>query len=143
MKKFGAILRESRQLRGLKVYELAEKVGVNPVYITRIEKHDKLPSPLVMKKITDALRDPILFETYLKIKYPTVYEQFKKEDLDISRRATKMAYAMAANKNKTPEDMEVYKREMRNMIFNTRELVARYKKVLVKLESIEKKYFKS
>ena len=45
MKKFGTILREARTICGLKGYELAKKVGVNPVYITQIEKHDKLPSP--------------------------------------------------------------------------------------------------
>ena len=61
MKKLGMLLREARKARGLKGYELAKKAGVNPVYITQIEKHDKLPSASVMKRIADVLGDQNLF----------------------------------------------------------------------------------
>ena len=52
---FGKAIREQRKKLKLKVYELANKVGVNPVYITQIEKQGKLPSLEVVKKIKMAL----------------------------------------------------------------------------------------
>ena len=66
---FGATIRGLRKSYGWRAYELAKKVGVNPVYITQIEKHNKLPSIHVMKKIFDALHSPELLEDYIKIKY--------------------------------------------------------------------------
>ncbi len=80
MENMGQKIRRYRVGCGLKVYELAKKVGVNPVYITQIEKHNKFPSPAIMKKITDLLAEPGLFRMYLKLKYPLVYKQVKKED---------------------------------------------------------------
>lgn len=68
----GVKIRQRRQELGLKVYELAEKVGVNPVYITQIERHGKLPSSEVFLKIEEALnfhseiRDQYLFNKYLE-----------------------------------------------------------------------------
>lgn len=77
---FGAAIRKKREKLGLKVYELAHKVGVNPVYITQIEKHNKVPSENLMKKICGVLSpndsfDPKapflddLYDTYLEVKY--------------------------------------------------------------------------
>lgn len=143
MKNFGVALRENRKLCGLKVYELAKKVGVNPVYITQIEKHDKLPSPLVMKKITDVLKDQELFETYLKIKYPPLYEQFRKEDFDLNAETNKIADDIAAKKNKTPEEEAEFTKRIRNVILKTKESIGRFKKILEKLEDIEEKHLKS
>ncbi len=51
----GTAIRKRREYVNLKVYELERKAGVNPVYITQIEKHDKLPSPPVMKRIANVL----------------------------------------------------------------------------------------
>lgn len=143
MQNFGAILRESRKESGLKVYELAKRVGVNPVYITQIEKHGKLPSPLVMKKITDVLKDGELFVTYLKMKYPPLYEQFMKEDHDLATETNKIADDIAAQKNKTPEEEEKFIKRVRTVIIKTRESIAKFKKILVKLENIEEAHLKS
>jgi transcriptional regulator with XRE-family HTH domain len=81
MKKLGMLLREARKARGLKGYELAKKAGVNPVYITQIEKHDKLPSASVMKRIANVLQDQNLFNVYIEIKFPELHE-FLGKDLD-------------------------------------------------------------
>jgi len=72
MENLGAIIRKKRKKCDLKVYELARGVEVSPVYITQIEKHGKLPSPLIMKRISSILRDKRLFHKYLKMKYPMV-----------------------------------------------------------------------
>lgn len=72
MEHLGVIIRKKRKKIALKIYELARKVGVHPVYITQIEKHGKLPSPIVMKKISNILHDNRLFYEYLKMKYPMV-----------------------------------------------------------------------
>lgn len=46
------------------------KVGVNPVYITQIEKHDMLPSHEVFRKIEDALHLPQeIYNLYVCNKY--------------------------------------------------------------------------
>lgn len=74
MKKLGMLLREARKACGLKGYELAKKAGINPVYITQIEKHDKLPSPPVMKRIANVLDNQALFNTYVSIKFPELYQ---------------------------------------------------------------------
>ncbi|MBU0605252.1 MAG: helix-turn-helix domain-containing protein [Candidatus Omnitrophica bacterium] len=77
----GKAVRKKRIEYGLKVYELARRVGVNPVYITQIEKHGKLPSASIMKQIADALYDQNLFNIYIKIKYPML-QQIIGKDLD-------------------------------------------------------------
>ena len=55
-KNLGQNIRDKRLALGLKVYELAQKVEVNPVYITQIEKHGKLPSPSIIERIEHALQ---------------------------------------------------------------------------------------
>ena len=72
-KKLGMIIREHRNKLGLKVYELAKTVGVNPVYITKIEKHNDLPSIVVYTNIERALNLPHgLRVQYFKQKYPNI-----------------------------------------------------------------------
>lgn len=142
MKNFGMAVRESRKQCGLKVYELAKKVGVDPVYITQIEKHGKLPSPLVMKRIADVLKDEFLFKTYLKMKYPALYEQFVKEDSDLTSETNKIADDIAAKKDKTPEENEEFTKRIRNVIVQTRESINKFKKILVRLETIEDAHLK-
>jgi transcriptional regulator with XRE-family HTH domain len=58
----GELLRSNRQKKGLKVYELAKLVKVNPVYITQIEKNYKLPSVERFIKIITILKPD--FPTY-------------------------------------------------------------------------------
>lgn len=71
----GEILRELRKEVGLKVYELAEKVKINPTYITQIENYKKLPDPEIFVRILKCLPvSPLacakLRELYLKNKFP-------------------------------------------------------------------------
>ncbi len=76
MENVGALIRKRREELGLKVFELAEKVGVSPVYITQIEKHNKLPALNVFKKIEDVLgEDSGIYLPYLKTKYPDVFKE--------------------------------------------------------------------
>jgi len=82
MENLGTIIRKSRKELTLKVYELAKEVGINPVYITQIEKHGKLPSPSVMKRISEVLCNERLFDIYLKRKYPVVYGKTNKRKID-------------------------------------------------------------
>ncbi|GEM_PF-5528900 len=65
---FGAAIRKLRKEEGLKAYELAEKVGIERTYITKIEKHNKLPSFFVIHRISNLLHSPELLEGYIKIK---------------------------------------------------------------------------
>ena len=76
MEKLGAIIRQRREKLGLKVYELAKKVGINPVYITQIEKHGKLPSPKVIDSLERALGIS-LWILYMGEKHPEILEKFR------------------------------------------------------------------
>ena len=72
MEHLGIKIRKRRQELGLKVYELAKKIGVNAVYVTQIEKHGKLPSPVVFKRIEKALElDPHFQKLYINKKFPS------------------------------------------------------------------------
>jgi len=80
----GTKIRNRRKELGFKVYELAEKVGVNPVYITQIEKHNKLPSIEIFKKISKALDLPEQnLPQYYSEKYPSlIYTPKLIEDME-------------------------------------------------------------
>ena len=124
--------------------ELARKAGIDRTYITKIERDSMLPSPLAMKKITDVLKDQELFETYLKIKYPPLYEQFRKEDHDLNMETIKLSDDLvAARKNKTPEEIKEFTKRLNNTIFKTQQSIAKFKEILVRLENIERVYLKS
>lgn len=69
MKNVGELIREKRKQLEMKVYELAKKVGVDPVYITQIEKHNKLPSLEVFNRICKII-DLDCKSQYLAQKYP-------------------------------------------------------------------------
>ena len=76
MDNVGTLIRKRRQELGLKVLEIAKKVGVNPVYITQIEKHNKLPSYNVFMKIEGVLgRDSGIYIPYLETKYPQIFKE--------------------------------------------------------------------
>lgn len=76
MGKFGDVIRQKREAVGMKVFELADKVGVNPVYITQIEKHGKLPSSEVMRKIGHLLGSKDYLENlYIAEKYEDTLEE--------------------------------------------------------------------
>lgn len=136
MENLGAAIRKKREELNFKVYELADAVGVDPVYITRIEKHGKLPSPIIMEKISKALSDEDLFKTYLKLKYPTVYQRVKARDLFLDVEAEKIAEEMV-KKDITPE--EAKKLEWRISRFESvaKKAKIKLKKLTKKLEDIE------
>ena len=77
------IIREEREKLGLKVYELAKMVGVDPVYVTRIEKHNRLPSIFVYLNIEKTLKLPhSLRAQYYKEKNPEVVKQWPAHEID-------------------------------------------------------------
>lgn len=131
MENLGAAIRKKREVRGLKVYELADIVGVDPVYITRIEKHGKLPSPLIMEKISEALSDEDLFKLYLKIKYPMVYDRIKSVDAFLDMEIEKIIEGMS-KENISPE-------EMKKLEWRVSRFEALVKKTKIKLKKITKK----
>ncbi|GAA2644506.1 hypothetical protein GCM10010399_93040 [Dactylosporangium fulvum] len=51
----GADIRAARYAKGLKLYELAEAVGVSAPYLSSIERGTKLGSPAVLVRIAAAL----------------------------------------------------------------------------------------
>jgi DNA-binding XRE family transcriptional regulator len=74
---FGAAIRRIRLEKGLKAMVLAGKVGINPVYITQIEKHNKLPGLKVARNIIWELAPGkkergILLKQYIDEKYPEI-----------------------------------------------------------------------
>jgi transcriptional regulator with XRE-family HTH domain len=81
MENLGMTIRKTREELALKAYELAREVGINSAYITQIEKHGKLPSPIVMKRISEVLCDEQLFGMYLKMRYPGVYAKANKREI--------------------------------------------------------------
>lgn len=136
MENLGAVIRERRERLGLKVYELADAAGVDPVYITRIEKHGKLPSPSIMEKISKALSDEELFKVYLKIKYPMVYDKIKPLDTFLDVEIERIMEELG-KKNITPE--EAKKLEWRISRFETLAKKAKIKlqKITRNLQEIE------
>ncbi len=82
MENVGALIRKRREKLGLKVFELAKKVGVSAVYITQIEKHNKLPPYDLFMKIESVLgRDSDIYLPYLKTKYPEMLADMKDRNI--------------------------------------------------------------
>ena len=69
----GKMIKRRRQDLDWKVQELAAKVGVNPTYITQIERYNKLPSLKVITKIAKTLG---LFTTKMEGVGLTLMEQY-------------------------------------------------------------------
>ena len=110
---FGNAIRKKRLERHLKVFELAQLVDVNPVYITQIEKHGKLPSSGVMEKISSKLCDKgnKLLSMYLKIKYPVIYAERQALYPDVSIELEEI-FKEIRRQNKTPEEEEELKKRI-------------------------------
>ena len=74
MEGLGMIIRKRRLELKLKVYELAKLVEVDPVYISQIEIHDKLPAPALFEKIRKVLKlDEQVKNLYLHKKLPDIF----------------------------------------------------------------------
>src|ERR1700733_10301716 len=82
MANIGNLIRERRKYLKLKVYELAQKVEISPVYITQIERYNKLPSLEVYKRIEKALLFPPYHRTqYFREKHPEYTKNMLTEDI--------------------------------------------------------------
>ncbi len=76
------VIRKRRLALGLKVYELAKVVEVDPVYISQIEIHDKLPAPALFEKIRKILKlDEQVKNLYLHKKLPDIFTNADPDNL--------------------------------------------------------------
>ncbi len=137
MEKLGEEIRTRRQSLKLTAKDLAKKIGVDPTYITYIEKHGKFPSPAVMKKIETALEDPMLGSIYLKTKYPEVCKEFEEGQKDVADEFLR-SIRNAIKSNTTPEEKKEIKRRLEEYKAKLREIVKRFSNTIVKLEDMEK-----
>ena len=79
------VIRKRREKLGLKVYELAKLVEVDPVYISQIEIHDKLPAPALFEKIRKTLKlDEQVKNLYLHKKLPDIFTNTDPDNLSFA-----------------------------------------------------------
>ena len=129
MKKLGMLLREARKERGLKGYELAKKAGINPVYITQIEKHGKLPSASVMKMIANVLQNQSLFNLYIKIKFPELHEVVG-EDLDFLEDECQELETMLGRKDLSPNERKDFLKRLENLLLKLQKSHTKLDKIM-------------
>ena len=85
MESLGMVIRKRRLAQGLKVYELANMVEVDPVYISQIEIHDKLPAPALFEKIRKTLKlDEQVKNLYLHKRLPDIFTNTDPDNLSIA-----------------------------------------------------------
>jgi transcriptional regulator with XRE-family HTH domain len=142
MKKLGEEIRALRQELKLTAKDLANKIGVDPTYITYIEKHGKIPSPAVMEKIRAVLGKKVIdyemLETiYLKTKYPEVCKKFEKGQKDIADEFIQKA-GMLLKKVATKEEKKEAKKHFKEARAKLEELVIKFSKTIKQLEEMEK-----
>jgi len=137
MKNLGEEIRANRQISKLTAKDLANKIGVDPTYITYIEKHGKIPSFTVMKKIKDVLDDPMLGSIYLETKYPEVCKEFEEGQKNIADEFLR-SIRNALKNHKTPEEKKEIKRRLKEYRAKLWEIVKRFSTTIVKLEDMEK-----
>ena len=75
MGELGGAIQHQRRVLELKAYELAQKIGVHPTYITYIEKHDRLPSLEIIVKLEKVLKIS-LQDLYFKEKHPSIPQRY-------------------------------------------------------------------
>lgn len=142
MRKLGEEIRIRRQELKLTAKDLANKIGVDPTYITYIEKHGKIPSPAVMEKIGAVLGKEVIdyeiLETiYLKTKYPEVCKKFERGQKDISDEFIKKA-GRFLKKALTPEEKKEAKKYFKEHIGKLNELTVKFARAIKQLEEMEK-----
>jgi transcriptional regulator with XRE-family HTH domain len=82
MANMGQIIRKRREYLKLQAKELAQTVGVDPVYVSQIEIHNKMPSLEVYKKIEKALLLPAYYRSqYFREKHPEYTKNMLTEDI--------------------------------------------------------------
>ena len=84
MGKLGTSIRVNRKKKGLKVYQLADKVGVSSEFITAVERGYKYPSIKVLMKIRRVLGFDFGL-IYLKEKHPDILALLKGKRKDKSQ----------------------------------------------------------
>ena len=85
MESLGMVIRKRRVALGLKVYELANLVEVDPVYISQIEIHDKLPAPALFEKIRKTLKlDEQVKNLYLHKRLPDIFTNTDPDNLSFA-----------------------------------------------------------
>ena len=136
MEKLGEEIKAARQSLKLTAKDLANKIGVDPTYITYIEKHGKIPSPAVMKKIEDALGDPMLSTIYLQAKYPEVCKEFEEGQQNIADEFLRNIRNALKN-HKTPEEKKEIKIRLEKFKDKIQEIVKKFAKTMEKLEDME------
>jgi len=131
----GSLLRARRKKLKLTTEELAKKAAIDRTYITKIEKHNKLPSPAVMEKICKVLSADDLFNTYIKIKYPDVYLRAVTEEGFIDYELSQI-HKKLDKKNISPEEAEKLKSRItfldttiQELKVKTVELIKRWDKI--------------
>ena len=136
MEKLGEEIKAARQSLKLTAKDLANKIGVDPTYITYIEKHDKIPSLAVMKKIEDVLGDPMLSTIYLQAKYPEVCKEFEEGQQNIADEFLRNIRNALKN-HKTPEEKKEIKIRLEKFKDKIQEIVKKFAKTMEKLEDME------
>jgi transcriptional regulator with XRE-family HTH domain len=136
MKKLGEEIRSRRQSLKLTAKDLAHKLGVDPTYITYIEKHDKIPSPALMDKIENVLGDKMLSTIYLRTKYPEVCKKFERGQKDIASEFIEKAGGFIKN-DMTPEERKTARREFRDAKAKLKVLIRKFLAAIQKLEEME------
>ena len=141
----GSFLRKRRRELRLTAEELSQIAGIDRTYITKIEKHNKLPSLAIMQIICDKLGDEELFKDYLKIKYPTMYAKLEK---DAATRETKYlgrefqkikeAVEKINDEKITPRELKKLKDRITFFGNDVNRSVVRLQKLLGELEKIRR-----
>ena len=132
----GGLLKARRKILKLTAEELADKAGIDRTYITKIETDDKLPSPVIMEKIANALGDEDLFKAYIKIKYPMVYSRVKAGDLFLDVEIGNIVEAIG-KKNMTLEETKKLEWRIKRFDILSKRAKIKLKKLTKKLQEIE------
>ena len=132
----GNLLKARRKSLKLTAEELADKAGIDRTYITKIETDDKLPSPVIMEKITNALSDEDLFKMYIKIKYPMVYSKVKAGDLFLDVEMGVITEEIG-KKSMTLEETKKLEWRIKRFDILSRRAKIKLKKITKKLQEIE------
>ena len=117
------VIRKRRLELKLKVYELAKLVEVDPVYISQIEIHDKLPAPALFEKIRKILKlDEQVKNLYLHKKLPDIFTNTDPDNLSFT--ALKNIYLQKAKQlrdkglTKELQELEELEDNFKNLMEN-------------------------
>jgi transcriptional regulator with XRE-family HTH domain len=141
----GSLLRAARKSFHLTTEQLANIAGVDRTYITKIEKHNNLPSLAIMQIICDKLQANELFKKYLKIKYPTRYEKLEKDEatrevgyLGCEFQRIKEEVEKIKNEEITPGELKKLKERIFFFGNDVNRSVVRLQKLIEELQKIKK-----